>query len=111
MEVSISGLTDEMETEIVITAGSDGAINTALHPGSMEVMPPSFTCQLTIAFGEMNPSRDNSISSPVSILHSSGRMVAVFVGITTALVVEMSDNKTAAMRTTLRDINIPGFHE
>jgi hypothetical protein len=113
IRLSVPGTAGEMETEIVTTVDLNGAIKMASEPGNMEVMPPSLASQLIIVLGGMTPLSVNDSSLPASILQSSGRMVSEFVGIATALVGRSIENanKTATMRTTLRDINFPCFDE
>lgn len=113
IRLSMPGMAGEMEMEMVTTVVSGGAIKTAFHPGSTDIMPPLLTSQVTLVFGGMDPSRVNGSSLPANILQSSGRIVSVLVGIATALegISIESDNKRATMRTTLRDINILGFNE
>jgi hypothetical protein len=107
------GMAGVMETDIVTTAGSGGAMKTAFCPGSMDVMPPPSTSQRILALAGMEPSSVNEISSPTSNLQSCGRMVTDLAGMATAPEVVMTESatNTAAMITTLRGINILGFYE
>ncbi len=110
---SVPGMAGEMETEMVTTVDLNGAIKTASLPGSTEVMPPSLVSQLIVVFDGITPSSDKDSSLPARILQFLGRIVSEFVGMATALEGRLTEraNKTATMRTTLRDINIPCFDE
>src|SRR6266542_4626637 len=81
--ISMLGVPEEMETEIVTTAGSGGAIKRAFNPGGAETTPPLFDSQLIAAFGGTSPSSAIGICSPTSILQSLGRMVTAFVCVAT----------------------------
>jgi len=111
MEVSMPGTLDRMETEMVTTVGSTGATNIAFRPGSMDVRPRLSTSERNTVNDGMDPFSTNGSSSPTGIVQSLGRMVTAGLGMAEApeVVRTESTNKIAAMRTTLRDINILAF--
>jgi hypothetical protein len=110
---SLPGEAGDKKTEIVTIVGSEGAMNIALDPGSTETILPSVTSQVTVVLGGMDPSSVSVNSLPASILHSSGRMECVSVGIATTLDGRLVENanKRARMRTAFRDIFILACYE
>lgn len=104
--ISMLGVPDEMATEMVTTAGSEGAMKRAFNPGGAEMIPPLFASQLITALGGIKPSSASGICSVISILQSFGRIVTAFVCVATVpqAAVTVRDTETAIIRMTLRDI-------
>lgn len=79
IEVSLLSVSEMIETEIVTTSDSDGAMNIAFKRDEVKTMPPLSTFQRMVASAGMRPSSVSSISSSANILQSSGRIISVLL--------------------------------